>query len=1554
METRLKDIIEINPIKDYITIGDGDKDPKGITSGFVLTDDIKHSYELILDKISKGAGAGFLIKGDYGSGKTDTLEYLSLLLKNKDLPPIESFPSLITTPINITKFSLRDYGPDSSLERIFLKQFGYVGEVFKRDELYTRLIQENTLIIADELSEYLDAHPGSLEADIGFLVYLAEYIAIRPIWFIAALQEWVEETRNARASRVVQRLKERSVCRLTLSTTHVEELIDKAIICKKEGSDEIIRQIFATVRMYFPRLQLTYGQFHQTFPLHPVTVSYLAGLTPIFSRARGVIQFVKAEVAKVLEEPADTLITPDKLFDHFEDRIRENSDYSPLARVVYDYYKLHIKEAIAGNARLQESALSAIKVLILTEISAIEKRKTASEIGEMLLKKISSHAGESANYSYMESILDQLVAHGMFIKKGNDGTYYIDTKADEALRIKSRIKRVIADRLTDKRMLFDKIVEYTNKPPLKMIAAGQENWQITWENSPRWYRCFLPLTTLKKPDIDGWVNAVETYTDCCLIVLSPFAEENKEFPSHVAKTENLSPRFLPLIAFWVPRTPLASEIAIMETYIAKKELVAEFPGLEGELKKDDYEFQNLVHSIYTGGEIVYASGEKRTAITEVAGLPMISFIENIFQDALARVYPRHHEIMTQKSMVSANEITTLYNTFLRKGNISIEEAKTKGIVDSIKKILYPLGIIKQTGQGFAITIDVANELISYILSLTAQTDNLAAISKALQKSKWGLSRDQIAILLSVLIASGQLVACNNEGMVDLRDISMLHNSEEIKSIKAGKTLSAAMLSYIPRGKFIWGDVEDIPTPVTQRNMWRAAAEFLGTSKKLLEELRDSIPIHKDSPIFKWIPIKTDLMNSLYAFVHSMPRSLSPAEGIEKFLFYLQDNEDLESDMLYLGKLHSLFTRQINDLKRAYLYLSHPELKVPRGDAGRGMSLEETRTILLAQIKDYLSVFDGDFEDIINRWNQFQSQFTSFYMEQHQIYYNSGVFTVKKQIEDSEQARALQRIAKYIDTENFRGEWWEIRRELDRPPVRCMRDPNDVLPMRPSCICGFEIGTSAPETTVNLSALCDEGILNFVRMLQTPAVKHKLDTCSISGTSKKEIAKVISKLTTIRVDKTSPSMILPLLTNEVLTEIGQIVRGQWKFKELRLADLSEIVSGGRYKQKDLKSILLNWIGEDEDTILHVKKEQGTAVSNIEEQLAKYGPSGERAWIDIKNELRDGADVDMVMAQESTRAIMRSIKLGVFSVNELIEFLSRESIAQMKQLLRGELYRRFKGKSPLDKSQEALITDEPMKDLLAVTSILTHYQAQSGVELFTRSLAPLSLIHSKIVYEDAHEPLFDQDQEIMADIKQDLDKIIQAFGSQPDKFRGARSLVDLRGDLPNGNIVILDGLRYDLWFTLKAIMVADGWVIKKEYPYIVPTPTSTANFREVMGIGDELHGNIGDRSYSLTKWVERDAGRKALRKALKGPEDLKFFHANFIDTKIHNSTLDLYPLYLNIETEFKTGILPLMEDLKKFIIIADHGFSDSGKLKGRYTHGQDSVWERVLPCVYVGGV
>jgi hypothetical protein len=146
-----------------------------------------------------------------------------------------------------------------------------------------------------------------------------------------------------------------------------------------------------------------------------------------------------------------------------------------------------------------------------------------------------------------------------------------------------------------------------------------------------------------------------------------------------------------------------------------------------------------------------------------------------------------------------------------------------------------------------------------------------------------------------------------------------------------------------------------------------------------------------------------------------------------------------------------------------------------------------------------------------------------------------------------------------------------------------------------------------------------------------------------------------------------------------------------------------------------------------------------------------------------------------------------------------------------------------------------------------------------------------------------------------------------------------------------------------------MLNEGWKVRDEV-FRIDIPSTTVSFREAMGISDE-GGTIDGRTYSLLRIAEKDIGKRNLRKFLKEAGEIRFLHFNFIDARVHASTLDIHPLYEIIKREFITGIIPVLKEVGSFYLLSDHGFVDTKEPKERYRHGGRSLWETLLPFAEV---
>jgi hypothetical protein len=1536
MAERLRDIIDIPEIKPVIELDDADTIPDAITSSFVLTREVEEGLRVILTRVNAQKGCGVFLKGNYGSGKSHFLSYLFLLLKEGITPLLADFPEIKAGNINPVKISLVKYTASLPLERIILDSCSYTGGGANRQEQFREIVDRPTVILIDELSEFLRAKPAApaFYEDIRFLQFLGEFSFHHPLWVIASLQEWIEETGHI-SSNIFNRIKDRYPVRVNLSSSHIEDIIDQRIVIKKEGAESVIRNIFDELKHYYPALHLRYEDFRKTYPLHPFTARYLSGLTPVFSQHRGVIQFVFSEVKKAFDDPPSTLITPEAIFDHFEERIREIPEYSPLARVIYDYYRGNIGMILSQPVQ-QETALAVIKLLALTEISPFEKRKNAKEIAELLLKKVSTLTSQ-INYDYIKSgILDPLVAHQMYVNREGEH-YFLDTTVDEGIRARGKIKAV-RERFADRNVLFSEICGLIALPylPLRDIREGKR-YRFTWQNSPR--ECVVltasPLS-LKREGIENMIEGIQKRIDGFLVILSPFAEN---IGIDAWKDANASP-FLAAVVFWVPRSPNDEEAAFIEEFIAKKILAGEFPALGSDLRRDEAEFREIVTRWYFDGEVIYGSGKRVDNIRDIGYLPIERLLSHLFDYSLSELYPNHARIMPRVDYISSQHLHALFQDFIRQGRITIEEAEKKGLVPYINALPEPLGIVAKRGSSFLVSLDPANELVSHILTLSSKAEGVAHIRAALKKGKWGMMDDQINLALAAFITSGHLIPYGRDEMVELKELSQL-TSGEISKLKQGKTLPAELLAYIPAGRFIWGEVEDIPTPITQKLMWKLSTDMVRRGRRLLDDINGLINKYKDYSLFKKAAIDNSLLNRLSMFLHSITLSQPPAEGLERFLSYLKEIPEMEGEIDYVERLSLFLSEQFQIINKYWLYLIHPALELPP-------DLREKRNVLVSQIEDFLRAYTGDFDGIKEQWEVFFDEYTRTYKESHEKYYSAAVFAQRNAVDELSEAKALKRIATLVGSVTFPGEWWELKRGIDHLPEACRHDLNSELFLNPACGCGFTIGDTPPEIEADFTGSWRKGLRNFLAALKTAENREKLDSFALSlhDAGRQDLAARFTSLINLDAGKVNISLMLPLLADEVLTAIEKALKGRWKVRDLDIADFIGKVKGKRFRHEELKRLFLGWIGDDEDSIIHIREEHNAETVALRESLCRYGAQGEalfRSLAEGDHRLRTYEDMEEALKKEGGFPSLDVIRWGSYNDDELLDFLKKERIGYLKKQIRKEVFQRLSGKI-IPAAFITSVEDRPLAELLSIARIFAEREKYRGVEVFTRAIAPLTCRIAALRYENIDEVLI-EGAGIDA-LERNYRELLASYEKRPDRFDGALDIAAVSGRM-KGVVAVMDGLRYDLWLILKDVLENEGRKLR-EHPFVIPPPTSTSHFRKLLGIAEE--GEIDGR-ISLLKWSERGFHTREFNRFLKGSAETKVLHFNFIDAKVHNSILDIYPLYLNIKSEFIHGIVPILKSLPRFILIADHGFVDTGRMKERYTHGGSTIWETVLPFVEV---
>jgi hypothetical protein len=179
-------------------------------------------------------------------------------------------------------------------------------------------------------------------------------------------------------------------------------------------------------------------------------------LRPLFSEHRGVVDFIhyrlkgdaERGIPAFLDRPAQDLLGPSAIFDHFLHRIREMAETQPFVEKGFDYYRDEIPQ-IFEDPDQRKVALEAVKLLILFAISPVKSRYTARHMAEMILFRVTDLEAE-INYQYFRDILERLVKETSHLsatpgKDPLDDQFSITLRADIASIVRRKIQQGVME-----------------------------------------------------------------------------------------------------------------------------------------------------------------------------------------------------------------------------------------------------------------------------------------------------------------------------------------------------------------------------------------------------------------------------------------------------------------------------------------------------------------------------------------------------------------------------------------------------------------------------------------------------------------------------------------------------------------------------------------------------------------------------------------------------------------------------------------------------------------------------------------------------------------------------------------------------------------------------------------------------------------------------------------------------------------------------------------------------------------------------------------------------
>ena len=1235
----IADVVEVAPVDTVVRL-DG---RRGRLGELVLTGDVAATLSAVLEAASSRGGAFFLV-GHFGSGKSHLLAALAELIgqqtRTREVPTgwgpdiagaARGLPQGLAVAVPLV-----EYRSGAVLEDVVVARTRAAlgapaaaarpapGAGTDRRATWEALEASWTgagygavLIALDELSEFLRAKRGpALVEDLRFLQFLGEWAAGHCLTVVAALQESIEEVANV-SQRELSRIRDRYRA-LGLSMRHVEDLVRGRLLRLRPGGEELVDRAYQAVRKAFPGWDVPQDRFARCYPVHPATLSLLEGLRFVFSQQRGVVDFLcrqmLGDASAGIEAWADRgyteLLTPDRIFDHFRQRLAERSETRRFTEAVVPYWERAVGEVFdaSGDADL---ALRAVKFLALLAASPVERPRTGRELAHLLLQRVSSIDPET-NVTYLErEVLQPLAARGAYVvsKPGSPGSppaYAVELEANAAEMALARTRQARAELAAGDRRVVRSLLALGSTPslPLEALAAsGPAARDVLWHLTHR--RLLVVLARVPELTADEARRLVEQAR--AIDAEGVFVIGEVELGSEMAtgptsgsgSTDRLGDQARALagsverLAIWVP-SPLTpgEEEAALEIQARRMVLGQSKAEGDGNLVEvvarlagnDAARAGELLRRAYFGGTVAVARAASPADLQSLAGLPFERVLSNLADALLAAIHPRHREIAPRDEALGTRSMHRLIKEVIPQLPIGLAAAERGQLRPLIEGHLKPLGLTRRTVDAWLIAPDAARSpAVAEALRLAGNGGGGAgtsgpAVLKALADGPFGLTKDEALLIFN---------ACAHAGLLEIRRgrtrLSVPYDDVQPGDVlAAGELVEPAVRESLGSLAAVMNLGELTPwNPGVQTAAWERARAWLGLRTVDAGQVREGLADLAQNPAFAGADVD-ELEHDLELVTGAVAGcdvGAPPVVGLRAVAALAGDSVALKAAGQRLAAAAGFFREGYPRVAQALAYLDLPDLTLPP-EATTLMALrEEARRLALDLPALAASNRGGELADILS---EFRRRYVASYREAHQRFHQASGTAKAAAFRTGPAYRALAALAR-IPAISVPHDKIAVDRALAAvAPPPCTRHVESELQYKARCSCGFGLGDAAPEADLEaVAALAGRGVAEHLAELGRPEHRSRLEgaVTDLQSLGNEALASELRRLLLLLADEPGAAQdqaLVELLGGGAGLVVQDVLAGGQLVVRRDLSTLRDDLAGRRYPKRRLLELLAAWV------------------------------------------------------------------------------------------------------------------------------------------------------------------------------------------------------------------------------------------------------------------------------------------------------------------------------------------------------------------------------------------
>jgi ribosomal protein L23 len=1083
------------------------------------------------------------------------------------------------------------------------------------------------LLLIDEVSEFLRsrAELDVKSEDIRFLQFLGEWNLPLNCWTVLSMQEDIEEISSA-SEAALNKIRDRFNNRIYLSTTHIKELLEKRLSIKQENSRQDIAAVYSEFKDYFPTWKLSFEEFYNIYPVHPATVYYLESVSNLFSKARGMVEFFYNSLHAVdpetkipyIENNANVLITPDKVFDNFYDKIQESQATHDFIDLIYKNFVKEIPLIFkAGEGEDAEeiydqiqAAQAIIKILILTEIAPGLKKLTIGKLAELTGKGI-SQLEQDANINFIRHILNQLMRSLPYIKKEHvDGRYediyYISPEKTVLDRFEEEVEKNFGRIVNIEKKAINLLVQRCANPrlPLQNFYEHEVVEHCPWQETPRKF-----LVTLAMPEritlemLQTWEAKIERGEIEYVVALGYPVAGAENTADLWLLVSGLSERFGQSFVYWQPALVSEKNLQLLSRFYAEQYtyqlLQSESPDFLGDqesvirqrIENLKSEALNILLEAYFPPLLLRACPERsrrsgnENLFGDIARI-IIDFNQlksRLTDRLLSQLYEEHKKIkpiISEPPLASINEVINYINENLTRNHFVVTSESMKSLIKHLVERLYLIKVV-----GIEIMIDPRPEQSTFIRDLLKtieeQKPDYRRLFHKFRQSAYGCTEPQFIFVLYLLSAAGfiQIYYRNRAIKPNQATVDIIQNAEQIAP---GEQVSQVFLKEYHKLTPLIGEIKSSDLHLKgQEKTWESLIEFkekyeeyISNKILLLERFSQTKPFSNQT-----FASYLKSLKDLKAILSQVKRSLPSGQGIETVLNSIPSEAELQRSIIALEKIKDLDNANLQHIVFIHEYTSHPLIS----SVVEGTDLVDSYQMIRDKLKSFENSFEAyGLESLFSEFEQFKSAYRELYAQYHERLYPREYFAEIRGVRDSSEFRILKHLSG-IELISVKNDFIRIENIINSIMAsQCQRDLFTELQSRPVCSCQLKTALVEKKYSSNeLMEMIKAGIAEYLAAIRSKEnynkiVEYKVTANMVKDVDASDVLEYFLNLDTA----TFPSLteLEKNINPHTIASLNEALSGDIIIVERDINELTEALYGRKFRPEQLKGIFGQWLDE----------------------------------------------------------------------------------------------------------------------------------------------------------------------------------------------------------------------------------------------------------------------------------------------------------------------------------------------------------------------------------------